>query len=87
MLFKKTRENYSFYVSTSKQGIAIQAAVAHSIELRIDTKWLGMYMYIITEGKVCTCMKTHCNVLLACVLFTEIMLAGFTYHTCQYGLM
>ena len=55
-------------VSISKRGIAIQAAVAHNIEWRKDAKWLRMYMYIITEGKICIRMKTHCNALLACIL-------------------
>ena len=69
MLFKKTREKISLLdVSISKQGIAIQAAVAHSIEQRKDAKWLRMYMYIIIEGKVCTHVKAHCNTLLACFL-------------------
>ena len=27
-----------------------------------------MYMYIITEGKVCTRKKTHCKALLACIV-------------------
>ena len=55
-------------VSISKWGIAIQAAVAHSIQWRKDAKWLRMYMYIITEGKVCTCVKTRCNAFLARIL-------------------
>ena len=45
-----------------------QPAVAHSIEQRKDAKQLRMYMYIITEGKVCTRIKTRCNVVLAHVL-------------------
>ena len=55
-------------VSISKRSIAIQAAVAHSIEQREDTKWLCMYMYMITEDKVCTHVKTRCNALFDCVL-------------------
>ena len=55
-------------VSISKQGIVIQAAVAHSIERRKDAKWLCIYMHIFTEGKVYTLMKTHFNALLAHVL-------------------
>ena len=55
-------------VSISKQDIAIQAAVVHSIEWRKDAKSLCMYMYIITEGKVCTHMKTRCNSLLTRIL-------------------
>ena len=67
-LQKTWEETTLLDVSISKRGIAIQAAVAHNIEWRKDTKQLRMYMYIITEGKVCTRMKTHCNAFLACIL-------------------